>query len=61
MEIKAHILLSNIAEALKSKAETDIGEPKLQPLGALDGAFGTLMFLSRYRKYADDFDFFPGA
>lgn len=54
MEIKAHILLSNIAEALKSKAETDIGNQKLQPLGALDGAFGTLMFLSRYRKYADD-------
>lgn len=52
MDNKAEILLSNIAEALKVKAETDIGNKKIERLGLLDGAFGVILFLSRYRKYA---------
>lgn len=54
MDNKVEILLSNIAEALKSKAESDIGNKKIDRLGLLDGAFGVLLFLSRYRKYAQN-------
>lgn len=52
MDTKAEILLSNIAKALKSKAESDIRDQKFERLGLLDGAFGVSLFLSRYQKYA---------